>query len=396
MASGQNNKFPDQAIYKMKKNGFYQDSIQSSIKEYKAAQTSDDRSTYLTLDFSEYNIPGKIDEYEKVWHNSPLSQGATATCWSFATTSFIESEIFRQTKTKIKLSEMYFVYWEYISRAEYFVDHRGDMYFGQGSEANAVTRIMKEYGALPASVYSGKLKGQRFYDHENLENEIKAYLNSVKQFNIWDKKAVTNNVKSILNHYMGEPPAYVKFKDKSYTPVSYLKEILKINPDDYYCFMSTKSKVYNQKGELEEPDNWWHNDDYYNVHLEDFVSLIENSLANGYSLSVCGDVSEPGYDRYAGVGVIPTFDIPPDLINEDSREYRINSGITTDDHCIHFVGSLEKDDNTWFLIKDSSSGGFDGPHKGYRFIREDYVRLKMLAVMAHKSAAKEILDKIIK
>jgi hypothetical protein len=47
-------------------------------------------------------------------------------------------------------------------------------------------------------------------------------------------------------------------------------------------------------------------------------------------------------------------------------------------------------------LKDSGSGAYDGKFKGYRFISEDYVRLKMMNILVHKLGAKPILDKIIK
>ncbi|GAA4947647.1 hypothetical protein GCM10023314_21160 [Algibacter agarivorans] len=38
-----------------------------------------------------------------------ISQGKTGTCWSFSTSSFLESEIIRLTERKNDLSEMYSV-----------------------------------------------------------------------------------------------------------------------------------------------------------------------------------------------------------------------------------------------------------------------------------------------
>ncbi len=160
--------------------------------------------------------------------------------------------------------------------------------------------------------------------------------------------------------------------------------------------MSTKSLNYNEKGELVEPDNWWHGDDYYNVDLADFMSIFKSAIKNGYTLGFCGDVSEPGYDRYAEVGIIPDFDIPAAYINADSREFRTNNNSTTDDHCMHIVGYFEDKGDWWFLIKDSSSSGFDGPTKGYRYIHEDYFKLKILTILVHKYGAMDVLDKIIK
>ncbi len=249
---------------------------------------------------------------------------------------------------------------------------------------------------MPLSAYSGKLKGQKFHNHQPLMKEVKTYLASVEANGEWNEENVVATVKSILNFYMGEPPASFKFNDKDYTPEEFLATVLKFNPNDYFSFMSTKSLVYNQKGELVEPDNWWHNDDYYNVDLSDFMVIFKNAIKNGYSLSFCGDVSEPGYDRYYEVGIIPDFDIPSDYINEDSREYRVNNNSTTDDHCMHIVGYLDDKSGWWFLIKDSSSSGFDGPTKGYRYIHEDYFKLKILTILVHKYGAMDVLDKIIK
>ena len=48
------------------------------------------------------------------------------------------------------------------------------------------------------------------------------------------------------------------------------------------------------------------------------------------------------------------------------------------------------------MIKDSGSGGFNGPHKGYRFIHEDYIKLKMMNIMVYKEAGRRVLDNIIK
>jgi bleomycin hydrolase len=392
----QENPKKDRVVFKESKNGFYQDSVLSSINNFKSLPDNQEAQKYISMDFSGEVFPTDTSSYTNFWHNHPLSQGRTGTCWSFASTSFIETEVFRITGQKTKLSELYNVYWEYVERAKYFVRTRGEMSFGEGSEANAVPRLMKLYGALPAGSYSGKLFGQKVHDHEALFTELDSYLKKVKENKAWNEEYVVSTVKQILNHYLGEPPSKAIVNGSDFNPKEYLEKVLQIKPQDYFSFMSTKSQTYNQKGELMEPDNWWHSDDYYNIRLEDFLDIAIDALGSGYSLCVCGDVSEPGYDKYSKVGVIPTFDIPASYIDEDSREYRLNNQITYDDHCLHIVGFQVKDGKTWFMIKDSGSGGFDAAPRGYRFINEDYFRLKVITVMVHKLAAKKVLDKIIK
>jgi bleomycin hydrolase len=386
----------DKAVYKEVSNGYYQDSILSRISEFQSATNDREPGVILSTDFTGMRFPTDTAAYLKYWNNQPVSQGRTGTCWSFASTSFMESEVYRITGRKVKLSEIFFVYWEYIERAKYYVANRGKMAFGEGSEANAVPKLMKLYGAVPAGAFTGKLFGQRVHDHEALFGELDSYLKKVKDLSAWNEETVVSTVKQILKHYIGEPPSIVKVDGVNYSPVEYLKNILNLKPENYFSFMSTKSQTYNQRGELDEPDNWWHSDDYYNIHLDDFLGIAEDALAKGFSVCVCGDVSEPGYDKYTKAGIIPTFDIPADYIDEDSREYRLNNQITYDDHCLHIVGSAVADGKTWLMIKDSGSGAFDSAPQGYRFISEDYFRLKIITLMVHNTAAKKVLDKIIK
>ena len=134
----------DKAVYKEGKDGFYQNTIQKEIKDFENRDKEPKVKKYLSVDFEEKNFPTNIEEYDKFWHNKPLSQGAAGTCWCFSGISFIESEVYRINGKEVKLSEMFIVYWEYVERAKYFVEKRGDMHFSQGSEANAVIRMMKK------------------------------------------------------------------------------------------------------------------------------------------------------------------------------------------------------------------------------------------------------------
>ena len=71
------------------------------------------------------------------------------------------------------------------------------------------------------------------------------------------------------------------------------------------------------------------------------------------TVSIGGDVSEPGFDRDTQCAVVPDFDIPSAYINDDARQFRFSNQTTTDDHGMHLVGYMEKDGKDWYLIKDS-------------------------------------------
>ncbi|MFN3695279.1 MAG: C1 family peptidase, partial [Ignavibacterium sp.] len=333
--------FKDKAIFTESKPGFYQE----MMKEIEAFnQKEKDKRKTFKLDFSSYqNLPKSLDEFKYYWFNEPISQGQTGTCWSFSTTSFYESEVYRIHKKKVKLSEMFTAYWEYVEKAKRFIRERGDSFFGEGSEANAVTRIYKTYGAVPEEVYTGLLPGQKHHDHSKMFSEMENFLKSCKQNNMWNEDVAVENIKAIMNHYMGEPPVSFTYEGKTYTPQSFLKDYLKLNMDDYVDILSYMQQPYWQQVEYEVPDNWWHNKDYYNVPLADFMNAIKSAIKNGFTLAIGGDVSEPGYDSWTKCAVVPTFDIPSEYIDENARQFRFSNETTTDDHGIHLVGYKEQD-----------------------------------------------------
>ena len=338
-------------------------------------------------------FPTKVDMYKSQWHNPSISQGSTGTCWDFSTTSFFESEIYRIHGKEIKLSEIYTAYWEFVEKARRFIKKRGDSYFGEGSEGEAVKLNWLRYGTMPIEAYSGLLPEQPNHDHRKLFAEMKNYLQSIKKNNSWNEEINLSTIKSMLNHYLGTPPETFEYNGKNYTPKAFFTDIVKLNMDDYVALLSTTKYPFYEDIEFEVPDNWWHSKNYYNIPLNKFMSIVKNSTRKGYSIALAGDVSEAGYNANAEAAVVPSFDIPAEYIDQNSREFRIANKTTADDHGIHIVGYLEKNGKDWYLIKDSGAGSRNGKNKGYYFYHEDYIKLKMMGFTIHKDAVKEILKK---
>ena len=387
----------DKAVFRESKPGYYQNSILKDDREVKEKSVQIETSKFFSVDLSNINLPNKLDLYKYQWHNAPVSQGNTSTCWCFSTTSFLESEAYRINKIRVRLSEMYTVYWEYVEKVRRYVQQRGNSAFAEGSEANAVTRMWRKYGVVPLESYNGLMDGRKFHNHEAMFNEMSSYLASVKATSSWDEEAAIATIKSIMNHYMGVPPTEIAVNGKKITPLQYLNEVLKINPDDYVDILSYTQEPFYKQVEYKVPDNWWHSSVYYNVQLSDYLSALKNAVRKGYTVSIGGDVSEPGLDRTTQCAVIPDFDIPSAYINDDARQFRFSNQTTTDDHGMHLVGYFEKEGKDWYLIKDSGSGSKnndpDLKEFGYYFFSEDYVKLKMMDFMVHRDAVKELLEK---
>jgi len=381
----------NRGVFEEEKDGFYKNEILKSIDEFNKPEK--EKKKDFKLDFSGMDLPKSKDEFTSYWFNDPVSQGRTGTCWCFSSTSFFESEIYRLYSKKVKLSEMYTVYWEYVEKAKRFIKERGNSAFEEGSEANAVPRIWKMYGVVPIDAYSGLLPEQKFHDHKEMIREMKAYLENVKSTSAWNEDEAITVIKSIMNHYMGEPPVEFYFDSKKFSPKEFLSDYLQIKPDDYVDILSYMQQPYYQQVEYEVPDNWWHSDVYYNVPLNVFIDALKNAIRNGYTVALGGDVSEAGYVSWQKVGVVPTFDIPSEYIDESARQFRFSNGTTTDDHGIHLVGYKEKDGVDWYLIKDSGSGSRNTGDNGFYFYQEDYVKLKMMDFMVHKDAVENLLKK---
>ena len=385
----------DKATFKEYQPGFYLNNIMKGIEDYKQSSETPKIDRRFKIDLTGMELPNNIDLYKKEWYNEPVSQGNTGTCWCFSTTSYFESEIYRLTKQKIKLSEMYTVYWEYVEKAREYIRTRGTSNFAEGSEANAVTRMWKIYGIVPADSYTGLQKGQVYHNHEKMFDEMHAYLKSVKNNHAWNETLVLETIKSIMNSYLGTPPAKVLVDGKEITPQEYLKNVLKVNVDDYVDVTSLMEKPYYQQVEYKVPDNWWHSADYYNLPLRYLYEDVKDAIRKGYTIAVGGDVSEAGFEPNSQVAMIPTFDIPSEYIDENARQFRFSNQTTTDDHGLHIVGYVEKNGKDWYLVKDSGSGsrnvGKQSKSFGFYFFHEDYVKLKMMDFMIHKDMLKDYL-----
>jgi bleomycin hydrolase len=388
----------DDVLEEMKKN-FKKEKADNSkaLKEIRDLQKVEKedlkkKRTKLRTDIGTLSFPKSKTDFTLIAHNPPVPQFYTGTCWSFASTSFFESEIMRMKKLKIKLSEMWTVYWTYIEKSRRYIKRRGDSFVAEGDEPNNPTFIWKKYGIIPLSDYSGLVNGKKRHDHRKLIKELKSYLKFVNKNNLWSEEWNLKHIKLILNKHLGTPPTSIKYNNLSITPLSFLKDVTGLNMDDYVSVISTSAYPFYSKQILNVPDNWSKNKNYINVPLDVWFNSIEQGIKTGYSLVLGGDVSEPGKIPGKDLFFIPSFDIPSSLINQSSREFRIYNSTTTDDHGIHLVGLSKKPG--WFIIKDSGRSSRWGKAKGYYFVSYDYTKLKILTWFGHKKLAEKFMAKL--
>lgn len=331
-----------------------------------------------------------------------ISQGATGTCWSFSTTSFLESEIYRTSGKKIDLSEMYNVRYTYLKKAENYVLRQGKAQFGEGGLSHDVINSAKLYGLATEEQYTGKSPNQEKHDHAKMVEELetivkKAVAETPAKYPNW-KQDYTN----VLDKYMGSfsteinLSANVNFDQKNTTsttqsPIEFLKST-KLNLDDYVTITSFMHEAFYSKFILNIPDNFA-NGMFYNLPLDEYIQNIDNALDKGFTLALDADVSEKTFSGKNGIAVIPNDDNdasiilteikPEKTITPEFRQSEFENYNTTDDHLMHIVGKA-KDQKGNIYYKVKNSWGTKSGRDGFIYMSIPYMRLKSISVMLHK------------
>lgn len=375
---------------------FAQDNLVNALK-YNAS----DKSKEL------YQFTDVID----IENTSIKNQGSSGTCWSYSANSFLESEMIRMGKKPVEISQIFTARNAYIEKGKMYVRMHGAVTLGDGGAFHDVINMYRQYGAVPQSVYSGLNYGtskNQFGEMAAIQEGIlKAVVSNPnrKLTPNWEK-AYT----AVIDSYLGEAPEKFKWEGKEYTPKTFAKEVVGINPDDYIEIGSDLNYPLYEKFVLLVPDNWAFNQ-VYNVKTNELTDIIDYAVKNGFTVAWAGDVSEKYFSWKNGVAFVPEkewddmtdeerkemFDGPkPErVITPEMRQEAFDNYSTTDDHGMHIVG-IAKDQNgrEYYIIKNS--WGVSNDYKGYMYMTKEYVKYKTTDIMVHKDGVPKDLAKKMK
>ena len=165
---------------------------------------------------------------------------------------------------------------------------------------------------------------------------------------------------------------------------------------------------------MEVPDNWnW--DKVWNVPLDEFMQIIDNSLEKGYTISWGTDVSEKGFSRTKGLGIVPEadlegmqgteaekwgkltqkekdealykFDKPgrERTVTQELRQKGYDNYETTDDHGMVIMGTAtDQAGNRYFKVQNSWD--VRPPYDGFWYFSRPFVEYKTTSIMVNKNA----------
>ena len=356
------------------------------------------------------------------------NQNNSGTCWSYSALAFLESEVIKKDPKKkdIDLCESFLVSKTYTDRADRNVRTHGDASFSQGGSFYDAIFCMDRYGLIPEGLmpYPNTLYGDSLFNFTAFFPPMEAYIHAIsksdaKKINpIWKK-----NVQSMLDGYFGECPTEFTYKGVKYTPKSFVKDYLKLDPNDYVSLTSYTHHPFYSSFILEIQDNWrWASS--YNLPLDEFMRVMDEAVKNGWTFAWGADVSEEGFSRRTGknrcVATVPdtkaSAGVGSDqsrwtgekagakisqadaagekVITQEMRQEGYDNWTTTDDHGMQIYG-IAKDQNgkEYFMMKNS--WGEYGPYKGFWYVSKPYVAYKTMNIVINKNAIpKDIRKKL--
>ncbi len=331
---------------------------------------------------------------EKSLKYTPVQdQQSTNTCWSFATTSFLESELLRKNQRMVNLSEMYIVRQIYMDKARKYLLSQGKTRFAEGGLSHDVIQATITYGALPEDVYSGKDHDTDIHNHGELVVVLKYVLDGMLSTNTVSEKW-PEVITAILDIYLGPAPESFIKGEEIFTPQTYALS-LDLNMADYVNVTSFTQHAFYEKFVLDIPDNHA-KAEYYNVPLDDFLRIAHVAVEKGYTIAWDGDSSESAFSQAQGIAVLPESDREDALINpgkenaatQEDRQRQFENNSTTDDHLMHITGTAhDQNGGKYFVIKNS--WGEIGAYSGILYMSEAYFLTKTIAIMVHRDAIPE-------
>lgn len=308
-------------------------------------------------------------------------QYMSSTCWSFSSMSLLESELIKKGKGKMDLSEMFVARYSMVRKIQRHLKLKGNNFFTPGGQFHDAVWVMKNYGMAPEEIYSGKGRGETKHDHSEMDTLLSHFTESCVQSGITELSQQQQLfIDSVLDHYYGTVPKAFIYKGKNYTPVTYLKEYLGINPNDYIEVTSYTHHPFYTKFVLEDKYNWT-GDEYYNVPLSDFSAITDNALKGKYTVGWDGDADDPEFYYYSGLAFLSDS-----VVNfQQKRQEAFEDHSTLLDHMMHIVATVkDKLGKKWYYVKNS--WGNTNSLGGYLFMRDDYFKMRTVAIIVNKAA----------
>ena len=352
-------------------------------------------------------------------------QNRSGTCWDYSTLSYFEAEILKKNGKTYDLCEAFVANKTYMDRAIQVVRLHGDCQFSQGGAAYDVLYALQNYGICPeeAMPAPGTPQGDSLFNFNEFFSIMSPYVDAVaknKASKISPQWKV--GLQGILDAYLGKCPENFTYEGKTYTPQSFAKS-LGLDWNDYVSITSYTHRPFYTAFPVEVQDNW-RNPLSYNLPMDEMMRVIDNAIAEGYTVAWGGDVSEDGFTRQGLAYAVDTkaaeslqgsdmarwlkmspakrrdvlaelgCTVPELTPTQERRQQRYDNWELTDDHGMLIYG-IAKDQNgkEYYMVKNS--WGESGDYKGIWYMTKAFIADNTMDYMVNKNAIpKDIRKKL--
>jgi bleomycin hydrolase len=380
---------------------------------------------------------GKMDTYfsNKVKTKGITDQKSSGRCWLFTGLNFIRPKVIDKLNlSEFEFSQNYSFFWDQLEKSNLFLeiimttatkpmdDKTVEWAFknpiGDGGQWTTFADIVTKYGLVPKQVMpeteqsdnTGKISSL-------LTSKLREYGLEIRELVAAGKKAEALNTRKIemlgevykmLSIGLGTPPdTFVwRYKDKddkiseakTYTPLSFYKEMLGIDMTEYVMFMNDPTREYNKVYEIEydrnmaDGKNW----KYVNLPVEALKKMAIASIKANSALYFSSDVGK-FLLKDNGTLDVNNFNYS-DLFQTKfpmNKAQRIKTFDSGSSHAMTLIGvDLDASGNpTKWLIENSW-----GPTYGFNgqlIMTDEWFNEYLFRLVVHKSFVPEDIQKLL-
>ena len=355
-------------------------------------------------------------------HTKVKNQGLTGTCWSYATSSWAESEVLRKGKDTLNLSEFYISYYNDYGSLIEGLNLRMPLFNDGGAPSDYAYNVSK-HGLMPREAYMPKLGPNKLYEQEMaslIKSNLQFFQDRMKTTPLsFNPKKVLS---SLINMYLGIPPKTFQFKGKEYTPQTFSKEVVGVDWNNTVSLYNTGLIPYYEFSnkvsgfQLDYADTT-----VFNIPLDEYQNVVDHALEYNYSLVVAISAANHHiFDPATGIGYIPEgFGVTDESINlmasgiglhkpvknqiitQEYKDSLYLNGTLSLDHAVQIIGTTrDSENNKYYIIKNSWGTEADGRlvgKKGLFYVTPSFLRLATAYLFLNRDAlSKDLNHKITK
>lgn len=380
---------------------------------------------------------GKVDKYisDRVITKGITDQKSSGRCWLYTGLNVIRAEVIDKYEMEsFELSQTYPFFWDQFEKANLFLegiirsagkpldDKRVEWLLkhpiGDGGQWTGVQDIVSKYGLVPAGIVPNtknsestrmmskllrrKLRQQAMELREM--HEQGADVEKLREA----KLDMLAELYQVLVMSLGEPPAEFEWRYKksdgtlsemkTYTPVSFFREFVDVEVDDYVMFMNDPSREYYKLYEIDydrhvyEGGNW----KYINLPADEIKPFAKESILNNEAMYFSCDVGKQ-LNRDEGTLDVNNYDYN-DLFAVDfdmTKSERIKTFESGSTHGMSLVGvdlTVNGEIRKWLL---ENSWGSNSGHNGFLIMTDEWFDEYMFRLVVRKKYVPEEVLKIL-